>query len=104
LAQISEQGRDVAGYDAAAWHASDALQSKEPKPGNVVRYIARKTTNGWQVFFGRLDERNHTFLVAYEATQGARPVEFTMTKNVPPIAPSSEAGSWKQTGWNGHAG
>ena len=42
LAAITDRGRDLAGYDAAAWHASDAVQAKQPKEGSVVRYIARK--------------------------------------------------------------
>ena len=42
LAAITERGRDLAGYDAAAWHASDALQAKQPKEGSVVRYIAQQ--------------------------------------------------------------
>ncbi|MEJ7636807.1 MAG: hypothetical protein WKF75_02160 [Singulisphaera sp.] len=36
------EGRDIAGYDAAAWHASDAVMVS-PKPGSVAGYIARKT-------------------------------------------------------------
>ena len=70
LAAITERGRDLAGYDAAAWHASDAVQAKQPKEGSVVRYIARKTPKGWVVAFGRLDEARDKFLIAYEASQG----------------------------------
>ena len=47
LAAISSRGRDLAGYDAAAWHASDAVQAKQPKEATVVRYIARKTDKRW---------------------------------------------------------
>jgi hypothetical protein len=38
LAAITERGRDLAGYDVAAWHASDAIQAKNPKDGTIVRY------------------------------------------------------------------
>ena len=69
LAAITERGRELAGYDAAAWHASDALQMKEPKEGSVVRYIARETDKKWTVAFGRLDEKQEQFLIAYEATR-----------------------------------
>ncbi|MFI5456914.1 MAG: hypothetical protein ACHRXM_15825 [Isosphaerales bacterium] len=41
LAAITQRGRDLAGYDAAAWHASDAVQAKEPKQGSVVRYVGK---------------------------------------------------------------
>ena len=33
LAAITDRGRDLAGYDAAAWHASDALQAKTAERG-----------------------------------------------------------------------
>jgi hypothetical protein len=45
LAAITERGRDLAGYDAAAWHASDAVQAKQPKEGSVVRCIAHQIDN-----------------------------------------------------------
>ena len=78
------EGRDLAGYDAAAWHASDALQAKQPKEGSVVRYIARKTDKGWVVAFGRLDEKEEKFLIAYEATQGGSPDVFDVKEFDPP--------------------
>ena len=84
LAKISERGRDLAGYDAAAWHASDALLAKDPKEGSVTRYIARKTEKGWMVAFGRLDEARGKFLIAYEATQGKDPERFNIKEFNPP--------------------
>src|SRR5258707_12538702 len=35
LEAITRRGRDLAGYDAAAWHASDAVMARKPKPGSV---------------------------------------------------------------------
>lgn len=83
LAAITARGRDLAGYDAAAWHASDALQAKGPKEGTVGRYIARKTDKGWTVAFGRLDESGESFLVTYEATQGDKPDVFVVDEKSP---------------------
>jgi hypothetical protein len=84
LAAIAERGRDLAGYDAAAWHASDAVQAKQPREGSVVRYIAGKTDKGWVVAFGKLDEKQQKFLIAYEATQGDRPDVFDVKEMNPP--------------------
>jgi hypothetical protein len=84
LAAITARGRDVAGYDAAAWHASDALQAKQPKEGSVVRYIAHKSDKKWHVAFGRLDEKQGKFLVAYEATEGDKPDVFDVKEMIPP--------------------
>lgn len=84
LAAITERGRNLAGYDAAAWHASDALQAKDIKPGSVVRYIARKTDRGWAVAFGRLDEGKDRFLIAYEAVPGKDPDTFDIKEFDPP--------------------
>ena len=84
LAAITERGGDLAGYDAAAWHASDALQTKQPKEGSIGRYIARKTDKGWVVAFGRLDDKQEAFLIAYEATQGDKPDQFDVKEMTPP--------------------
>ena len=73
LAAITERGRNLAGYDAAASAASDAIQAQNPKPGSITGYIARKTEEGWAVAFGRLDETKANYEVAYEATRGKAP-------------------------------
>jgi hypothetical protein len=83
LAATTERGRNLAGYDAAAWHASDALQAKQPKEGSVVRYIARKIDKKWVVAFGRLDENQQKFLVAYEATQHDKADSFDVKEMNP---------------------
>jgi hypothetical protein len=84
LAAITERGRDLAGYDVAAWHASDAVQAKQPKEGSVGRYVARKTGKGWMVIFGKLDDKRDKFLIAYEATQRATPQDFDVKEFNPP--------------------
>jgi hypothetical protein len=84
LAAITERGRSLAGYDAACWHASDAVQAQNPKEGSVVRYIARKTKKGWSVAFGRLDDKRDKFLVTYEANPGQKPDEFLVRAFDPP--------------------
>ena len=83
LAAITDRGRDLAGYDAAAWHGSDAVQAKQPKEGSFVRYIARKVDKRWVVAFGRLDEKGEKFLIAYEATQGDKPDVFGVKEMTP---------------------
>jgi hypothetical protein len=83
LAAITERGRDLAGYDAAAWHGSDAVQAKQPKEGSFVRYIARKVDKRWVVAFGRLDEKGEKFLIAYEATQGDNSDVFDVKEMIP---------------------
>lgn len=84
LAAITQRGRDLAGYDDAAWHASDAVQAKNPKEGSVAGYLARKADKGWVVAFGRLDQGKQNYLIDYEATQGKRPDEFTVKAFDPP--------------------
>lgn len=86
LAAITERGRSLAGYDAAAWHASDAVRAKDPKLGGVAGYIARKTDKGWVVAFGRLAEGKATYLIAAEANQGKAPDEFNVEVFDPPKA------------------
>src|SRR4051812_19016166 len=86
LAAITERGRNLAGYDRAAWHASDAVRARGLKPGNVAGHIARKTDKGWVVAFGRLDEGKAKYLIAYEATQDERPDGFVVQVFDPPKA------------------
>jgi hypothetical protein len=80
LAEITERGRQLAEYDGAAWHATDAVLAMKPTEGSVARYLARKTDSGWVVAFGRLNEKRDRFLIAYEANQGAGPKEFNVKK------------------------
>lgn len=84
LAQITERGRQLAAYDRAAWHATDAVLALKPTEGSVARYIARKTDAGWTVVFGRFNDKRDKFLVVYEASQGANPKEFKVKKHEPP--------------------
>lgn len=84
LAAITRRGQDLAGYDAAAWHASDAVMARKPKPGSVGGYIARKTDKGWVVAFGRFAEDKAKYLIAYKATQGKSPEEFAVEAFDPP--------------------
>lgn len=84
LAQITERGRQLAQYDVAAWYASDAVVATKPAEGSVARYIAKNDGSGWKVMFGELNDKRDRFLIAYEATQGANPKEFSVKKNDPP--------------------
>jgi hypothetical protein len=89
LAEITDRGRQLAEYDVAAWHATDAVLAMKPTEGSVARYLAKKTDKGWIVAFGRLNERRDKFLIAYEASQGASPEEFNVKKH---DAPKEDAG------------
>ncbi len=80
LRGITDRGRMLAEYDAAAWHASDAVMALKPDTKNLGRYIAKKTDAGWSVVFGQLNETKDKFLIAYEATQGANPTEYQAEK------------------------
>lgn len=76
LAAITARGVLLAGYDAAAWQATDAVKAAHPVEGRLGRYIARKTESGWVVDFGRLNQTENKFLVAYEAVQVGSPARF----------------------------
>lgn len=84
LATITARGRILAEYDAASWHATDAVVALKPAQGAVARYIARKNDAGWVVVFGRFNETQDAFLIAYEATQGSSLREFSVKTYDPP--------------------
>ena len=69
LAAITDRGRLLAAYDAAAWHATDAMLATHPTEGSSNRYIAHKTEAGWVVDFGRLSTAGDRFLMVSEAVQ-----------------------------------
>jgi hypothetical protein len=80
LAAITARGTMLAGYDQAAWHATDAVQLTQPIAGKIQRYIARQTAIGWTVDFGRLSPDGTKFLTAYEAIQTDVPTHFAVSR------------------------
>ena len=85
LAAITARGRLLIEYDAASWHATDAVLALKPAQGRVARYIARKTDTGWVVAFGGFSETKDAFLIVYEAAQSSNPSrEFSVKINDPP--------------------
>jgi hypothetical protein len=83
LAEITERGRALAEYDQAAWHATDAVQTANPKTTEGQHYIAKKENKRWTVVFGALNLDKSKFLVSYGAEQLAKPKEFRVTKDEP---------------------
>jgi hypothetical protein len=89
LGAITARGRALAAYDAAAWHASDALMALTAAPQGVTGYVVRQAEAGWVVAFGRLSDDRSSFVVAYEARPGAdssRNAGYTATALSPPLA------------------
>jgi hypothetical protein len=84
LEAITERGRELAEYDAAAWHATDAVKALNYDETKVRRYLARKAATGWTVVFGRLSEKTNQFLIAYEATAASSTAKFRTTEYDPP--------------------
>lgn len=76
LATITARGILLAEYDTAAWQATDVVKAAHPIEDRVGRYIARKTDAGWTVDFGRLNQAQDKFLVAYEAVEVASSARF----------------------------
>lgn len=83
-AQITARGRLLAEYDEAAWHATDALLATSPDKQSAPLYVAKKTSAGWTVAFGRFNDTRNKFLIVYEATQEANPQEFSIKRLEPP--------------------
>jgi hypothetical protein len=84
LMEITERGRMLAEYDAAAWHSTDAVKALKPEEGKGGHYVARKVDAKWVVVFGRLNEARDKYLVTYEATATETPEQFSVKKYDPP--------------------
>jgi hypothetical protein len=78
LAAITARGVMLAGFDTAAWYATDAVLATHPTDGPVQCYVARKADVGWIVAFGRLNESRDKFLNAFDAIQNDTPDHFTV--------------------------
>lgn len=79
LTAITERGILLNEYDQAAWHASDAAQTANPKTIEGQRYIAKKENGKWNVVFGKLNGDKTLFQIYYEAAEQANPREFRVT-------------------------
>lgn len=80
LAAITERGRMLYEYDQAAWHASDAVQTANPKTVEGRRSIAKKDNGKWRVVFGKLNQDHSRLEIAYEAMQQDQPRQFAIQK------------------------
>jgi hypothetical protein len=85
LSGITERGRQLAEYDAAAWQASDALVAAGVQlEGRVQGYVARRGPAGWVVSFGQLSDGRDTYRVVYEAEEDpATPHGFRIIRHEP---------------------
>lgn len=84
LAAVTARGKLLAEYDAAAWHATDAVEALQPDHTAAPVYLARKVKGQWEVVFGRLQMEADTFLIVYRATAVAGSEEFTAARLDPP--------------------
>lgn len=85
LAEISARGQALAEYDAAAWHATDAVMAIKPAEAEFKLYVGGHTPHGWRVVFGRFNETATAFYIVYEAQQTAKPAEYKVIKHDPPV-------------------
>jgi hypothetical protein len=86
LADITDRGRALAGYQRAVWRAYAQLLATRPDPRLVQRYIAYHADSGWVVAFGRLSVTRDTFYVssvAIPAVVNGRRVDTLFTLETP---------------------
>ena len=80
LAAITERGRNLYGYDEAAWHSTDAVLALKPANGSFESYVGQKKEEKWVVVYGKLNAARDAYLIVYEATQANSPSEFAVQK------------------------
>jgi hypothetical protein len=84
LGAITARGRLLADYDQAAWHATDAVETANPKTVEGQHYLAKKENGKWRVVFGALSADKSKFLISYDATEKAKAREFSVQQHAPP--------------------
>lgn len=78
LDAISARGRELAAYDGAAWHGTDAVLALQPPADSIRGYVARRRPDGlWEVVFGYPAATSDTFYIVARATQRARGIRRT---------------------------
>lgn len=80
LAAVTERGRMLYEYDQAAWHATDAVETANPKTVEGQHCIARKANGTWTVVFGKLNEDRSRFGITYEAREQTTLRDFAVRK------------------------
>jgi hypothetical protein len=92
LDSITARGREIAAYDAAAWHATDAVLALHPAEGRVAGYLVRRRVDGlWEVVFGRPSAGCDTFYVAYRAVQSQLGSDAFAASVVEPADPETDS-------------
>ncbi|HEX4996972.1 MAG TPA: hypothetical protein VFY29_02035 [Terriglobia bacterium] len=84
LAEIAARGRQLAEYDSASWHGTDAVLALKPDVARLGRYVARMVGGQWTVVFGRFSEKKDVFLISYEATQINGGSDYKAVSHDPP--------------------
>ena len=88
LAAITERGRDLAAYDAVAWHATDALEATPAdtsfKPGIPAWYAIRHDSAGWAVAFGRISAALDTMFIAAVVSRPDTVTQYSVQVFRPP--------------------
>jgi hypothetical protein len=84
LKAITTRAKLLVEYENAAGPASDAVLALKPADNEVTNYFLRKSGDTWTAVFGRLNDQQDKFLIAYEADKGKDDAQFTARKVAPP--------------------
>lgn len=79
LDQISMRGRDLFEYEKVSIVGTDALLAKiKPPPDKFDYYVAARSSDGWRLYFGKLNTSKSEFAIWYEVnlTGGAPQVSL----------------------------
>jgi hypothetical protein len=74
----------LADYNAAVKRATDAVRATGAPEEGLTGYVAKKTTAGWVVAFGRLNDASDKFLISYQVDLGTTAREVKASHNTPP--------------------
>jgi hypothetical protein len=84
LKAITARAKLLVEYENAAGPASDAVLALKPDDNEVTNYFLRKTGDTWTAVFGRLNDQQDKFLIAYEADKANDDAKFIAHKVSPP--------------------
>jgi hypothetical protein len=84
LDAITRRGQQLAAYDWAAWHGTDAVMALRPAADAIGTYVALQRDGQWTVLFGTLSASGDTLRVTYEAVEDPREDDRFIARAISP--------------------
>lgn len=105
--QVTQRGKELYGYDQAAWHGTDAVLALNPDKEGLTRFLCTHGPKGWVVTFPAWNAAGDKLLIRYQATETEKPNQYQARKFDPPLEAPAEMVAMERalnTAWSDFGG